>query len=116
LARRLHLEGAHAGRARDRRAPGFGKDNATDQEDTMKKVFGITMVLLVLAVGAGWAEEIKGTIKSVDATARVLTLADGTEISVAEGISMETLKEGVAVKVSYEERDGKKVATVIDAE
>lgn len=82
----------------------------------MKKTIGITMLLLVLAVGPGWAEEVKGTIKTVDATERVITLDDGTQIWVAEGISMETLKEGAVVKVTYEERDGKKVATVVDAE
>jgi Cu/Ag efflux protein CusF len=82
----------------------------------MKKTIGITMLLLVLAVGAGWAADVKGTIKTIDATARVLTLDDGTQLSVAEGVSMEKLKEGAVIKASYEERDGKKIATAIEVE
>jgi hypothetical protein len=46
----------------------------------------------------------------------VLTLDDGSQISVAEGISIKSLKKGAAIKVSYEERDGRKIATVVDVE
>ena len=57
---------------------------------------------------------IQGKIKSLDTTDRVFALEDGTQIWVAEGLSMGTLKEGASVKASYEERDGKKVATSIE--
>jgi hypothetical protein len=33
---------------------------------------------------------------------------------VAEGLSMDRLREGTSVKASYEERDGKKIATSIE--
>ena len=52
-----------------------------------KKAIGMAVaLLLVFAVGRAWAE----------------------------GLSMGTLKEGASVKASYEERDGKKVATSIE--
>lgn len=78
----------------------------------MKKALGIAMaLLLVFAVAGAWADEIQGKIKSVDASERAIVLEDGTQLWVAEGLSMDTLKEGASVKASYEERDGKKVAT-----
>jgi hypothetical protein len=81
----------------------------------MKKVVGMTgALLLVFAVGMAWAEEIQGKIKSLDTVERVIALENGTKIWVAEGLSMGTLREGASVRASYEERDGKKVATSIE--
>lgn len=78
----------------------------------MKKVLGIALALLLaLSVSGAWAEEIEGKIQKVDSTDRVFVLEDGTRLWVAEGLSMDTLKEGASVKASYEERDGKKIAT-----
>lgn len=80
----------------------------------MKKVIGLAMVLLlVFVVGAAYAQEIQGKIKAVDRAERVLTLEDGTQLWVAEGLPMDALKEGASVKASFEERDGKKVATTL---
>jgi len=82
---------------------------------TMRKGLGIAMaLLLVFAVSGAWAEEITGKIMSVDQTERALVLDDGTRLWVAEGLSVEMLREGVSVKASYEERDGKKVVTGFD--
>jgi hypothetical protein len=71
-------------------------------------------LLVVLAVGRACAEEIQGTIKSLDTVERVIALENGTRIWVAEGLSMATLREGTLVKASYEERDGKKIATSLE--
>jgi len=38
-------------------------------------------------------------------------LEDGTRLWIAEGLQMDTLKEGARVKASYEERDGRNVVT-----
>ena len=81
----------------------------------MKKVIGMAVaLLLVFAVGMASAEEIQGKIKSLDTTARVFALEDGTQIWAAEGLSMGSLREGASVRASYEERDGNKVATSIE--
>jgi hypothetical protein len=71
-------------------------------------------LLVVLAVGRACAEEIHGKIKSLDTVERVIALENGTRIWVAEGLSMATLREGTLVKASYEERDGKKIATSLE--
>jgi hypothetical protein len=70
-------------------------------------------VVLAFAPIAG-AGEIEGKVQSLDASERAFTLDNGTKIWVAEGMSMDKLKEGAQVKASYEERDGKNVATSID--
>jgi len=81
----------------------------------MKKVLGIVMVLmLVFAVAGAWADDIQGKIKSVDTGERSFVLEDGTQLWVAEGVAMDSLKEGASVKAAYEERDGKKVATGLE--
>ena len=81
----------------------------------MKKVVGIVMaVLLVFAAGGAWAEEIQGKIKAVDVAERAFSLEDGTQLWMAEGLPLDTLKEGASVKAAYEERDGKKIVTSIE--
>ncbi len=65
------------------------------------------------AIGA-WADEIQGKVQKVDPQQRMIVLEDGTEVWVAEGVKLDDLKEGATVKASYEERDGKKVATSLE--
>ena len=81
----------------------------------MKKVLMVALALLLgLGIATSWAEEVSGKIKSVDTAQRAVVLEDGTMIWVAEGVAMETLQEGKSVKASYEEREGKKVATSVE--
>ena len=81
----------------------------------MKKVVTIALALLLgLGVAGAWADEIAGKIKSVDPAQRAVILEDGTMIWVAEGVAMDNLQEGKSVKASYEERDGKKIATSVE--
>jgi len=81
----------------------------------MRTVLGITLALLLgLGVAGAWAENISGKIQSVDPGERAFVLDDGSKLWVAEGVSMDALKEGASVKASYEERDGKKVATSLE--
>lgn len=82
----------------------------------MRKIVGVVLmaVLALWAVG-GWAAEMEGKIQTIDASDRTIVLSNGTRLSVAEGVSLDTLKEGTDVKVSYEERDGKNIATSVEA-
>jgi Cu/Ag efflux protein CusF len=85
------------------------------EDDQMKKSLASLVMALLLALGASaGAEEIQGKIRQVDATERTFTLEDGTKVWVAEGLSMDQLKEGATVKASYEERDGNKIATAVE--
>ena len=81
----------------------------------MRQVLAITLALaLTLFAAAAGAGEVQGKIQKVDPTDRVIVLEDGTQVWLAEGISLDALKEGAVVKAMYEERDGKKVATTIE--
>lgn len=78
----------------------------------MTKVLGFVVALLmVVSVAGAWAADIEGKVQQVDPTDRMVVLEDGTKLWIAEGLGMDTLKEGAKVKASYEERDGKNVVT-----
>lgn len=80
----------------------------------MKKVLGIA-VALVLAMSAGaFAADVEGKVQSVDTSERVIILDNGTKLWIAEGLTMEKLKEGSNVKASFEERDGKNVVIILE--
>ena len=80
----------------------------------MSKMLAFALAsLLVLSAGVAWAGDVEGKIQSMDTNDRVLTLEDGTKLWIAEGVSIEGLKEGAKVKASFEERDGKNVATSV---
>jgi hypothetical protein len=98
------MAGVHAGLV-----PGRPDDRTRPvvRRSAMKKLLGIV-------VGRACAEEIQGKIKSLDTAERVIALENGTKIWVAEGLSMDRLREGALVKASYEEREGKKIATSLE--
>jgi len=80
----------------------------------MKKVMGLTLAaLLGLSVAVASAADVAGKVQSVDQAERVVVLDNGTKLWVAEGHSMDKLKEGAQVKASYEERDGKNIVTIV---
>jgi Cu/Ag efflux protein CusF len=75
----------------------------------------IAAVVLMLAVsGAAWAAEVQGKIKSVDTSEKSFMLEDGTKIWLGEGVAVDTLKEGDEVTASYDEKNGKNVATKVE--
>jgi hypothetical protein len=81
----------------------------------MRTVLGITLALLLgLGISSAWAGEISGKVQSIDAGERAFVLDNGSKLWVAEGVSIDELKEGANVKASYEERDGKMIATSVE--
>jgi Cu/Ag efflux protein CusF len=71
------------------------------------------LVALLLAASVAWAAgEAQGKVTSWDSTAGTVTLEDGTMLSVPESVKERAdIKEGATVKVSYDEKDGKKVVS-----
>ena len=65
---------------------------------------------------AGKMQQVEGKIKSLDPWGRMLTLEDGTELTIPPSVNVGrgTLKEGAIVKASFEERSGQKVVTVLE--
>ena len=60
---------------------------------------------------AGWAADMEGSVQSVDASERTVVLDNGTKVWLSDGVVVDDVKAGAEVKVSYEEKDGKPVAT-----
>jgi len=80
----------------------------------MRRLTALVMALaLIFTVAGAWAEEIQGKVRTVNPADRSIILEDGTQVWVAEGVPMDNVKEGTTVKASYEERDGKKIATSV---
>jgi Cu/Ag efflux protein CusF len=90
----------------------------------------LILVALLVAMPVGWVGEIhaqagapgppgaggtevEGKIKAVDPSGRMVTLEDGTQLTIppALNIRRESLKEGAIVKASFEVRGGQKVVT-----
>jgi ribosomal protein S1 len=60
-----------------------------------------------------WAAEVQGKIKSIDQSGKMVTLDDGTQLTIPPTLTVEkrALQPGASVKAHYEEKDGQKVAT-----
>jgi Cu/Ag efflux protein CusF len=80
----------------------------------MLKAFVGAVALSIAVSGAAFAADVEGKIKSVDASEKTFTLEDGTKVWIGESASMDKLKEGSDVKASYEEKDGKNMATSVE--
>lgn len=82
----------------------------------MVRVAAMLTSLLLLVVMPVWAAEMEGKIKSWDAAGNTLVLDDGTQLSITSAVKVDRaqLKEGATVKVSYDEKDGKKIVNAIE--
>ena len=80
----------------------------------MLKAFVGAVALSVALSGAAFAADVQGKIKSVDPSEKTFTVEDGTKVWIGESVSVDKLKEGSDVKASYEEKDGKNMATSIE--
>jgi hypothetical protein len=81
----------------------------------MRRIAGAAALVGLLLVGASaWAGDLEGKVQMIVIAERMVVLDDGKQVWIAEGLSMEELKEGAQVKVVYEERDGKLVATSVE--
>ena len=75
-------------------------------------VLAVAAVVMMLAPVAR-AADVEGKIKSVDASGKMVTLDDGTKLTIPPTLTVEkkALKPGANVKASYEEKGRQKVAT-----
>lgn len=80
----------------------------------MKKILASLCALaFAFTLSLANAEDAKGVIEQISPDNSWFTLNDGTKFTLAEGTSMEELKPGDQVTVSYEMKDGEKVATEV---
>ena len=80
----------------------------------MVKAFVGAVALTVAVSGAALAADVEGKIKSIDTTEKSFVLEDGTKVWIGDSVSMDNIKEGSDVKASYEDKDGKNMATSIE--
>jgi hypothetical protein len=65
----------------------------------------------------GMQHEIQGTIKDLDPSGRMLTLDDGTRLTIPPTVQLPgEIKEGSIVKASFEEHAGQKVITSLEVQ
>jgi hypothetical protein len=94
----------------------------------MLRSFVVAAAVVLLGVNVGLADEVKGKIKKVDAHTITVTAKDKDHVFVvtkdtkflspkgdalAHGLKNPHVKEGVAVVVKSEKKDGKEVASEI---
>jgi hypothetical protein len=73
-----------------------------------------TFVIALSGVKASSAAEVEGKVQTVDTVERTVTLDNGTKIWLGDRVTVDDLKEGADVRVSYDEQDGRKVATSVE--
>ncbi len=62
-------------------------------------------------------QEVRGTVKDLDPSGRILTLEDGTQLTIPQTVHVPGgIREGSIVKASYEERSGQNVVTALEVE
>lgn len=100
-------------------------------------IFATVLVSIVVAVSVGLAGEtvaqtqrppgaekpatgeqkVEGQIKSIDASKKEMTLADGTKFTIPKGTTLPRgVKAGATVTASYKEEAGKKVLTSVEVQ
>jgi Cu/Ag efflux protein CusF len=93
------------------------------KEVPMKKIAAWALVAMFALVGLAWAADMEGKIQSIDTTNKAVVLDNGSTLVCDDGTTitmegkegkLEDLKEGAKVKASYEEKDGKNVASRIE--
>lgn len=61
--------------------------------------------------------EVRGMIKELDPSGRMLTLDDGTQLTIPSNVQLPgNIKEGAIVRASFEERAGQKVITSLEVQ
>jgi len=67
---------------------------------------------------AGAMQQVEGKIKSLDPSGKMLTLEDGTQLTIPPTVSVQrgALKEGAMVKASFEEKGGQKIVTSLQVQ
>jgi Cu/Ag efflux protein CusF len=76
-------------------------------------VVAVMMLAVALAPVATLAADTEGKVQAVDTSERTITLDNGTKVWLAEGVPIDSIKEGAEVMLSFEEKDGKAVATTV---
>jgi hypothetical protein len=79
------------------------------------------VITVVMALATAWitpamseAKHVEGQIQQVDPSGNIVILADGTELIIADTVDRAALKPGAMVRLAYEEKGGRKLATSVE--
>ncbi len=78
----------------------------------MKKMIAAAAIL-ALTTGVVYAATDTGKVIRIDSQKDAVTLEDGKTFTLSEGVEAESFKVGQIVKVTYDSKDGKLVASKI---
>jgi len=81
---------------------------------TMTVVAMLALALYLPPSLTSWGAEVEGKIQAVNTDERTVTLDNGARLWLPDTADLDVLKEGVEIKASYEERDGKNVVTDLE--
>ena len=70
-------------------------------------------IALLAGAGIANAEEMTGTIQSIDAIKRTITLDSGKDFKLDPAVTLAKLRMGTKVLVSYEDKGGQSIATEV---
>jgi hypothetical protein len=76
----------------------------------MGKTLGLAVALTLGLALTAWAEETRGTIRSIDTNNHTIVLEDGTRLWVTEGQEA-AVSPGSYIEAAYESKGDKKVVT-----
>ena len=79
----------------------------------MKKVFVIAAALLVTAALSASADEVKGTVKSIDRADHSIVLDDGTKLTVSDR-QLNTVAPGEQVRAMFETQGSQNLVTDLE--
>jgi Cu/Ag efflux protein CusF len=91
----------------------------------MKRILGMALALTLACMGTAMAADLEATVQSVDVAGKEVSLDNGQKLVLDDTTTitmegkegkLEDLKTGSKVKASYEEKDGKNVASKIEVE
>jgi len=91
----------------------------------MRRIGAAVLALTFAWAGLSVAADLDGTVQSVDPAAKEISLDSGQKLVVDDSTTitmqgkdgkLEDLQAGAKVKASYEEKDGKNVASKIEVE
>ena len=77
-------------------------------------IAGLSALSLICGVAAASADEIAGRVAAIDQDAQTITLENGMSFVVNENVSIENLKQGDEVLVTFEKEEGENVATGVE--
>jgi Cu/Ag efflux protein CusF len=82
-------------------------------EEIMRKVLGLALAMTFTLTMVAAAEEVKGTVKTIDRTSHSIVLDDGTMLTVSDS-QINNLTAGDQVRAMYHVEGGKQVVTDVE--